>query len=102
MPPAVLHFQDGRRYAHIVRRSTELRHTEKTLATLTHVKLQIKNTGREKSWMKKAWHARMMNDGGEAAQTVIYKYPSKETLMYEASLSCSPTITYMPTQNEQQ
>ena len=44
----------------------------------------------------------MMNDGGEAAQTVIYKYPSKETLMYEASLSCSPTLTYMPTRNEQQ
>ena len=32
-----------------------------------------------------------------AAQTVIHKPPNKENLMYEASLSCSPTQTYMPT-----
>ena len=36
------------------------------------------------------------------AQTVIHKYLSKDPLMYEASLSCSPTLTYMPTQNEKQ
>ena len=36
------------------------------------------------------------------AQTVMYKYPIKDPLMHEAILSCSPTLTYMPTKNEQQ
>ena len=36
------------------------------------------------------------------AQTVIHKYPIKETLIYEASLRCSPTLTYMPTPHELQ
>ena len=35
-------------------------------------------------------------------QTVIPKYPIKEPLMYEASLRCSPTLTYTPTPYEQQ
>ena len=34
-------------------------------------------------------------------QTVIHKYHTKEPLMYEASLICSPTLTYMPTPDEQ-
>ena len=33
-------------------------------------------------------------------KTVVHKSPSKEYLMYEASLSCSTTLTYMPTQYE--
>ena len=37
-----------------------------------------------------------------AAQTVVYKSPSKDPLIYEASLICSPTLKYMPTQNEKQ
>ena len=36
------------------------------------------------------------------AQTVIHKYPIKEPLMYKASLSCSTTLIYMPTPEEQQ
>ena len=36
------------------------------------------------------------------AQTIINRYPIKETLFYEASLSCSPTLTYMPTPDAQQ
>ena len=35
------------------------------------------------------------------AKTVVNKPPNKETLMYEASLSCSPTQTYMPTLYEE-
>ena len=38
----------------------------------------------------------------ETAQTVIHKYPINEPLMYEASLIFGPTLTYMPTKNEQQ
>ena len=36
------------------------------------------------------------------SKTVVHPPPRKETLIYEASLSCSPTLTYMPTQNENQ
>ena len=35
-------------------------------------------------------------------QTVIHRYPIKEPLLYEANLSCSPTITYIPTPDAQQ
>ena len=35
-------------------------------------------------------------------QTEVHKSPSKEPFMYEASLSCSPTLTYMSTKNEKQ
>ena len=36
------------------------------------------------------------------AQILVHKYPSKEPLLYEASLICCPTLTYTPTQNDQQ
>ena len=32
----------------------------------------------------------------------MHGYPIKETLLYEASLSCSPTLTYIPTPDAQQ
>ena len=38
---------------------------------------------------------------GESA-TVLHRYIIKETLLYEASLICSPTLTYIPTQDKPQ
>ena len=35
-------------------------------------------------------------------QTVIHRYPIKETFLYEDSLSYSPTLTYIPTPDAQQ
>ena len=61
---------------------------------------------------RKDWARKLMDEKGVAckgdecrwgtAQTVIHKYPIKEPLIYEASLSCSPTLTYIPTPDEQQ
>ena len=58
---------------------------------------------------QKYWARKLIDEKGVAckggelrwgtAQTVIHKSPSKETLIYEAILSCIPTLTYMPTQN---
>ena len=36
------------------------------------------------------------------AQTLIHRYPIKENLLYEASLSCSHTFSYIPTPDVQQ
>ena len=36
------------------------------------------------------------------AETVVNKSPSNEPLLYEASLSCSTTLTYMTRQYEKQ
>ena len=52
--------------------------------------------------MKKAWHARTINDGGGHRKTVVHKYPSKEPLMCEASLICSPTLKYTTPQKKNQ
>ena len=38
----------------------------------------------------------------ETVQTLIYRYPIKEPLLYEASLIYSPTLTYMPNPDAQQ
>ena len=35
------------------------------------------------------------------AKTVVHKPPNKENLMYEASLICSPTQTYVPKISEE-
>ena len=59
---------------------------------------------------RKDWARKLMEEKGVKfkdnelrwgkAQTVVNKYPGKESTMYEASLSCGPTLTYMPTQYE--
>ena len=35
------------------------------------------------------------------AKTVVHKPTNKENLMYDASLSCSPTQTYVPNISEE-
>ena len=57
---------------------------------------------------RKYWARKLMEEKGVKCednerwwgkvQTVVHKYPSKEPLMYEDSLSCSTNLTYMPTQ----
>ena len=61
---------------------------------------------------RKEWDRKLMDEKGVAckddelrwgeAHTVLHRYPIKENLLYEDSLSCSPTLTYIPTPNTPQ
>ena len=91
----MVHYQEGQLYAHTAP------HREKACYF-----------DPQKITDQKYWARKIIDEKGVAckddewrwgtAQTVIHKYPSKDPLMYEASLRCSPTLMYMPTQNEQQ
>ena len=61
----------------------------------------------QKEWARKLMNEKVVackDDGLRwgTAQTVINKYPIKEPLIYKYSLSCSPTLKYMHTPDEQQ
>ena len=58
----------------------------------------------------KDWARRLMEEKGVTfsdelrwgtEKIVVHNYPNKEDLMYEASLSCSPTQTYVPKISEE-
>ena len=61
---------------------------------------------------QKEWSQKLMDEKGVAckddewrwgtAKTVVHRYSLKETLLYEASLSCSTTLTYITTPDHQQ
>ena len=56
---------------------------------------------------QREWARKLIDEKGVACkddelrwvtpQTIVHRYPIKEHLLYESSLNCSPTLTYIPT-----